>query len=519
MATLPAHPNFAQLRHRAKDLLRAARRGDPGAISRIQAVSDRITLAAAQLAVARDYGFASWARLKEAVEARSLDLAQKVDAFCEACVRDRPARAARMLVETPQIAGYSFATAVLLGEADRVHDELQRDPSLAARRDPRTGWTALHAACASRWHHVEPDRAEGLAAVARMLLDAGADPLETSRAPSGRSSGWTPLRCAIASAHTGRSNRAIVELLVANGARPDDHDLYLAGFAHDRHELLRLLLVHVGDSAQLRQTLAAPISNNDTQAVRLLLEAGADPRRYLDDDGKPVPALWAATTAGCGLELIELLVDHGADPNLAGPDGRTPYRLAAVAGRTDLLEQLRGHGAHQDATDTELVLSACMRGDRVDAQRRLDEDPTVLDQLDSDERAALVSAADNGDIEAVTLMLDLGFPLETRGHDGATALHAAAYSGSADTVQLLLDRGADIEARDTTWNSTPLDWAAVGSGERPTNVSKADWPRTVRILLELGASTEELALTPDDPKPPSPEVAALLRARLSQRRG
>jgi ankyrin repeat protein len=114
-------------------------------------------------------------------------------------------------------------------------------------------------------------------------------------------------------------------------------------------------------------------------------------------------------------------------------------------------------------------------------------------------------------------MLDLGIPLETRGDRGATALHAAAYSGSADTVQLLLDRGADIEARDTTRNSTPLDWAAVGSGERPTSAPEPDWPRTVRILLERGASTDEITLAPDDPKPPSADVAELLRSDLGSR--
>jgi ankyrin repeat protein len=114
-------------------------------------------------------------------------------------------------------------------------------------------------------------------------------------------------------------------------------------------------------------------------------------------------------------------------------------------------------------------------------------------------------------------MLELGIPLETRGDNGATALHAAAYSGSADTVQLLLRRGADIEARDTTWNSTPLDWAAVGSGERPTNAPEPDWPKTVRILLEHGASTDGVALVPDDPKPPSADVAALLRPHLEGR--
>jgi hypothetical protein len=57
-------------------------------------VSDRLTLAAAQLAIARDYGFASWVRLKAEVEARAMDLAQK------ASIRDWTDRAARMLAAT-----------------------------------------------------------------------------------------------------------------------------------------------------------------------------------------------------------------------------------------------------------------------------------------------------------------------------------------------------------------------------------------------------------------------------------
>jgi hypothetical protein len=160
-----------------------------------------------------------------------------------------------------------------------------------------------------------------------------------------------------------------------------------------------------------------------------------------------------------------------------------------------------------------------MRGDRQDAQRRLDDDPTLLERLQPDEQAALVRAAESGRTTVVTLMLDLGLSLDARGDDGATALHAAAYSGSADTVQLLLARGADVEARDANWNSTPLDWAMVGSGEQPTNAPSPDWPATVQILLDHGASTDEITLTADDPKPPSRQVAELLRRRLEHGTG
>ena len=111
-------------------------------------------------------------------------------------------------------------------------------------------------------------------------------------------------------------------------------------------------------------------------------------------------------------------------------------------------------------------------------------------------------------------MLELGFPPETRGDDGGAALHAAAYNGSTQTVRLLLERGADIEARDTTWNDTPLGWAAVGSGERPRTNKTANWTETVQTLVDHGASTDDITLEPDDPKPPSPEVAELLQAHI-----
>src|SRR5262249_46006189 len=149
---------------------------------------------------------------------------------------------------------------------------------------------------------------------------------------------------------------------------------------------------------------------------------------------------------------------------------------------------------------------------RAAAERELAGDPGLLGRLTDDERAAIVDAAEAGDAAAVGLMLDVGFPRDARRDDGATPLHAAAYGGSAEAVRLLLDSGADIQARATTWDSPPLDWAAVGSGERPRTNAAADWVETVRVLLERGASTETINLDPDDPKPPSPEVAELLRA-------
>jgi ankyrin repeat protein len=194
--------------------------------------------------------------------------------------------------------------------------------------------------------------------------------------------------------------------------------------------------------------------------------------------------------------------------------GRSPYREARRRGRAELAAILIAHGAVDDTGDIDTSLAACARADRDAAQELLRRRPDLLGRLTDEDHSVLVDAADHGRLDAVRLMVDLGFPLETRGgEDGATPLHAAAASGSVDVVRLLIDQGADIEAPDATWQSSPLVWASVGSGFKLGHAADPDWVATVQALIDRGASLEN-AWVPG--KPPSGEVAELLIAHSVQ---
>jgi ankyrin repeat protein len=472
MSVLPEHPNLDQARRQAKELLHAAQGGEAGALARFAAVSAPLTLAGAQLALARELGQPSWTALVREVEARNASIPENVVRFLSSSVNLQIGAAARMLHEDPALAESGFPAAVVLGDAARVEAELGRDPGAATRVDPGSGWSALHLACASRFH-LDPARAPGLAEVARLLLDAGAD-------IDGNSAGrrcWRPLECAVTSANSSRNNEPTIRLLLDRGAPVRPETVLASLYAADGTWCLELLTTAAAGGPEL--------------FTEALVEAVAEP----------------------DLDAVAVLLAAGADPDAPGPDGRSARRRALTAGVAATVEFLGGGG--DDPVDR--LLEAIITGDADAARSLAAADPGLVDRLEPADRAALVAVAEHGNLASVGLMLELGFPVEARREatddDGATALHAASWAGSAETVALLLDQGADLSARDTRWRSQPLEWALVGSGEAPASAPAPDWVATVTLLLDAGASLGGITFNPDDPKQPSAAVLELLRSR------
>lgn len=525
--SLPERPDLDQLRHQAKDLQRAARAGNPQALDRLRTYlplppGGIATLSAAQLVIAREYGLPSWPALVTEVHTRTRSLIEQLTDLVSGSVRghfDAPAtrrawqdRATRLLADHPDITRYDIRIAAVLGDAPQVAAMLARDPDAARRPDDRAGWPLLLFVCSSRWHQIDPSRSAGLVEVARILLDAGADP-NTAVAAS-RVAG----RCSALYAAAGLANHpALARLLLQRGADPNTPSaLYHTAFHRD-HACLRLLLEH-GARDEGTSTLGAAISVADTDAVRLLLDAGVDPRIPIPadafaeaDDEPPIPPLRAAIQWRAAPEVIELLLTRGADPDAdVAATGPSAYQIAARRGEETIVELLRNHGSHDDASVIDTFLGACARADRTTARTLLETNPDLLSRLTTQDHAHLVDAAEHGGVQPVTVMLDLGFPIDARrDSDGATALHTAAYAGRADVVRLLIAAGADVEARDNRFDSTALCWASVGSGQPPEDHPDGDWLTTTHILLDAGADPAGSTIAS---KPPSDEVAALLLA-------
>ena len=132
---LPARPSLEQLHKQAKDLLRQYRAGDGAAVERFQAAAPRIadreeSLADAQFVVAREYGFESWARLKEHVVGSSQDAARHY----EDLARDLTGAYAGDVValqRVNELVGGSFTIEQLKARVDEKMATLQRTHGFA----------------------------------------------------------------------------------------------------------------------------------------------------------------------------------------------------------------------------------------------------------------------------------------------------------------------------------------------------------------------------------------------------
>jgi ankyrin repeat protein len=488
--SLPDRPHLNWLKNRAKERLDELRTNDPQA-----------KLADAQLAVARQYGFASWRTLKEEVDARRAgsepDEAQRealLKQFRATVIRGDITELRALLDLEPYVRRninapvFAFDGKAIISAKDPATVDLllEYGADINARSQWWAGpWSALDHAeghfadfLISRGAKVDVFAAAKLGKlnVLRSLLNA--DP-ELAHAKGG--DGCRPL-------HFARSREAI-DLLLQCGADINARDVD-----------------HGGTAAQW--AIVRPATNND-EAVR----ASLDRLRYLLSLGADADVFMACAVDDVALleklldanpSLIEMRVgskNYPACPDAPGghiyvhtlTKGVTPVQVVAEFRSNACAKFLVSHG-----TPKQRFLAACSLGDEQVVRAMRAHNPDLVRQLSREDQYALPGAAWSDNLQAVRLMLDQGFDPLTPGADSGTALHCAAWRGNAPIVKVVLEHpavqrlgNAAINAVEPTHHSRPLGWCFHGSIN--CRDPRGNYPEVARLLLAAGAIPEDLA--------------------------
>ncbi len=440
MRTLPSRPNWEHLQTQAKDLLARARSNDADAIALLSTVHPvgPAKLADAQRAVARDYGFASWYKLKQAVLSARVD---DPDAFVRAAVLESVSATLALMPSKHSLASACITGSVDLDQIAEVNAPL-----------PPIGMTPLLYAsfsCLMQTERFQP----ALARLIRSLLDRGADPNATWTDPRWPTSPLRPLYGAL-----GRNNCIpIARMLLEAGSIPDDGECLYHAAEHRDLAGVRLL-IEFGVKPEQTNALKRMLDYEDPVGLRLLLELGTDPDEY------PDPALHHAIIRGRSPEILGILLDAGAQIDRKDTHGLSAYDLALQMGQNASADYLVSRGASQELSP----ISRYLGGDET----------AVMDLAEA--AIVMIELASHGDTRRVVRLLDAGVPVNSRRPTGnrETALHQAAWSAHVDTVRALLERGADPNLQDATYGGTPAGWAS----HNPTT----DPARRDRVIAMLG---------------------------------
>ncbi|HET6568083.1 MAG TPA: ankyrin repeat domain-containing protein [Rhodothermales bacterium] len=496
---LPQQPDLGQLKRLAKELLRSARAGDTAALSRFRALPSLahatedelartpLDLHDAQSVTAREHGFLSWNALRERVEELTLEIGAAVEGFIVAATDGRSDRAERLLALYPRIAGAGFHVALLLGDVAAVEHRLARNPDLAREPGGMRGWEPLLYVCHTSLHHGPVASSDGLVAIARLLLESGADP--NTRFP------WLHhgvRRPVLWGAVCVTRLLPLAELLLRSGADPNDGITLPLAASGGNVTALDLLHSYGADPNQPWATDgASPLYSilhwgPSPTGARWLLDNGADPDPVFTDNGET--PLHAVAKRG-DVALAELLVSRGADVSRERADGRTPYAVAELHGNRPVAKWLRARGAAAELRPVDRLVAACSQGDRAAVDALLATRPALCDEIGAEHHVALHRAAEAGDTPALDLLLACGFdPNRADEEIGKTALHSAAMAGRPDAVRVLLAHGASPAARDREFHGQPLVWAAEGS--RMHEDRGGSYAEVARLLLDAGSPLE-----------------------------
>jgi ankyrin repeat protein len=389
----------------------------------------------------------------------------------------------------------SFFLACACGGLSVATAFLERDPAVATQAGGVNGWEPIQYACFSSKLRSDAERAKGIVAIVRRLLELGANPSVSYI--SAESEQWPQTLLYAAS---GIANHAELSgLLLAAGAdvneglpEPDPKNprkspwgpeaLYHSCEFRDI-ACLRLLLDARPRLLYVSYCLARALDFENPAAVRCFIEHGADPN-FRVPWARNRTHLHRAVVNGRSAEIIGILLDGGGDSEAVDDEGMTAYRDAVRYGLAELQLVFEEHGACE-ATDEDWALGLLMQG-KTSGSRPLRIDPELMGK-----------AAQRNDVAALKSLLEAGAELEATRPGEMPPLHQAAWWGRADAVRFLIQQRADIH-RTNPYGGDALQTAIHGSehcfdagfgpaAEPAQGPPPGDYPEIIELLLAAGA--------------------------------
>ena len=329
---LPSSPNLSHLKYQAKDLLHAQAARSQGAAQRIREFhprfrvatdpdifSARLRLSDAQLTIAREHGFPSWARLKRHIERPTVS--DRLDLPNQQRIEDATFREAVNLLDS--------------GDASGLCAHLNKYPHLANQRVVFEGGNYFQNPTLLEFVAENPVRKGSqpvnIVEIASVILDAGSSQSARNDALMLVSTGRVPRESG--------AQLALIDLLCDYGAHAQ-----FAAHAAALHGELKALEALIRRGAPVDLPVAAALGR--LEDARRLLDAASGKDRHF--------ALSLAADFG-HVEIVRLLLDAGENPNRYNPVGghshTTPLHQAAGKGHKEVVHLLVNRGARTDLKD------------------------------------------------------------------------------------------------------------------------------------------------------------------------
>jgi ankyrin repeat protein len=351
-----------------------------------------------------------------------------------------------------QVKEFRFAARTGQGIAVR---RLLQDYDIDVNSRNEAGLTALHSAA---W--------AGSVGVVEVLLESGANP------NLGDPNGCTALHVA---AH--RGDVLTIEALINAGANKELADSRGWRPLHEatdqrRVQATKMLLQYRADgdaanscgSTPLHLAIRSTINTADAieVAMILILHGVSLHARTSDWD----TALFLAAERDHAM-LVRVLVEKGADVNVANKVGKTALHGASAWGYKEVVSYLLRSNANVYAEDYkgQTALHYAARGGIVAIIELLVNAGLSVDCKDYESETPLFTAAANGHLDAARYLVKRGANRRLQDRHGRTPFLAAILNGRVHVVRFLLDQGSSVLETDRIGNSA-LHFAAMNNHVR-----------------------------------------------------